>query len=87
MARCTVQRIAAQALTFVDLVVHLYSAAAQLALAAVDSDTVADSKTAAVELSSPLLVAEKPVAVAVVVECLHLTACSEQLASDSQVVE
>ena len=66
---------------------HWCSAAAQLALAAVDSDTVADSKMAAVELSSPLLVAEKPVAVAVVAECLHLTACSEQLASDSQVVE
>ena len=66
---------------------HLYSAAAQLVLVVVDSDTVADSKTAAVELSSPLLVAEKPVAVAVVAECLHLTACSEQLTSDNQAVE
>ena len=66
---------------------HLYSAAVQLVFAAVDSDTVADSKTAAVELSLPLLVAEKPVAVAGVAECLRLTACSEQLASDSQAVE
>mgnify|MGYP003479197099 FL=1 len=81
------RRIAAPALTFGDLVVHLHPATVQLVLAAVDSDTVADSKTAAVELSSPLLVAEKPVAVAVVAECSHLTACAEQLASDSQAVE
>ena len=66
---------------------HLHPATVQLVLAALDSDTVADSKTAAVELSSPLLVAEKPVAVAVVAECLHLTACSEQPTSDSRAVE
>ena len=66
---------------------HLHSATVHLVLAAVDSDTVADSKTAAVELSSPLLVAEKPVAVAGVAECLRLTACSEQPTSDSRAVE
>ena len=81
------QRIAAPALTFVDLVVHLHPATVQLVLAALDSDTVADSKTAAVELSSPLLVAEKPVAVAGVAECLRLSACSEQPTSDSRAVE